>query len=81
MSLPQESRIIVNKLAAILRLAKALDISDVRQADQLKVRLEPDAMTIYVPELANVSLRKRSLEIRSDMFEHVFGIRLDFEGT
>ncbi len=81
MSLPQESRIVVNKLAAILQLAKALDISDVRQADQLKLRLEPDAMTIFVPGLANISLRKRSLEMRSDMFENVFGIRLDFEGT
>jgi exopolyphosphatase/guanosine-5'-triphosphate,3'-diphosphate pyrophosphatase len=81
MSLPQESRIIVNKLAAILRLAKALDVSDIRQADQLKCRLDQDALTLFVPGLSNVSLRKRSLEIRSDMFEHVYGLRLEFEGV
>ena len=80
MGLPQESRIVVNKLAAILRVAKALDVGDVRDADQLRCRLEPDTMTIFVPGLANVSLRKRSLEIRSAMFEHVFGMRLEFEG-
>lgn len=80
MSLPQESRIVVNKLAAILRLAKALDVCDVRQADQLKCRLDQDALTVFVPGLSNVSLRKRSLELRSDMFEHVYGMRVEFEG-
>jgi hypothetical protein len=35
-------------MAAILTRCKALDISDVRQADQLKCRLDPDTMTIYV---------------------------------
>ncbi len=80
MSLPQESRIVVNKLAAILRLAKALDISDVRQAEQLTFKLSQDAMTVFVPGLANISLRKRLLESRNDMFEHVFGLQLEFEG-
>jgi len=79
-SLPQESRVIVNKLASILRLAKALDISDVRKAEQLTFKLTQDKLTVFVPGLADISLRKRLLESRNDMFEHVFGMELDFEG-
>lgn len=80
-SLSQESRIAVNKLAALLRLAKALDVSDVRGTARLKCRLEQDTFIIQVPGMSDVSLRKRSLEIRSDLFEDVFGLKIDFEAS
>lgn len=81
MSLPQESRIVVNKLAAILRLAKALDVSDIRRPEQVQFRLEQDKFVLVVSGLSNSSLRKHLLESRNDMFEHVFGLQLEFEGV
>jgi len=80
MSLSRENRIIVNKLSAILRLAKAMDVSDVRQIDQLRFDLREDVLTIHIPGLSEHSLRKRSMEIRSDVFEDVYGVRIHFAG-
>lgn len=80
MSLSRENRIIVNKLAAILRLAKAMDISDVRQIDRIRFDLREDVLTIRIPGLSEHSLRKRSMEIRSDFFEDVYGLKIHFTG-
>ncbi len=80
-ALPQESRILVNKLAAILRLAKALDITDVRHIDRLRCILDQDSIRIQTPDLSHESLNKRSVEIRSSMFEDVFGLNLELETT
>lgn len=79
MGLSREDRVTVNKLASLLRLAKALDVSDVRDVEQLKCDLEADTLTIRVPGMAETSLRKRSLEIRGDFFEDVFGLKLEFK--
>ena len=78
-SLTREDRVIVNKLASLLRLAKALDVSDVRDIDKLKCDLRDDIMTISVPGMSDNSLRKRSLEIRGDFFEDVYGLKLEFK--
>jgi exopolyphosphatase/guanosine-5'-triphosphate,3'-diphosphate pyrophosphatase len=78
-ALPQESRILVNKLAAILRLAKALDVTDIRQIDQLRCLLSQDSVRIQAPGLSDESLSKRSVEIRSSLFEDVFGLNLELE--
>lgn len=80
MGLSRENRILVNKLAAILRLAKAMDVSDVRQTDQLRFDLQEDALTIHIPGLSDHSLRKRSMEIRSNFFEDVYGLKIHFTG-
>jgi exopolyphosphatase/guanosine-5'-triphosphate,3'-diphosphate pyrophosphatase len=78
-ALPQESRILVNKLAAILRLAKALDVTDVRQIDRLRCLLDQDSVRIQAPDLSDESLSKRSVEMRSSLFEDVFGLSLELE--
>lgn len=80
MSLPRENRMVVNKLAAILRLAKAMDIIDVRQIEQVQFDLREDTLTIRIPGLSDHSLRKRSMEIRSDFFEDVYGLKIHFTG-
>ncbi len=78
-ALPQESRILVNKLAAILRLAKALDITDIRQIDRLRCLPGQDSIRILMPGLSDESPVKRSVEIRSSLFEDVFGFNLELE--
>jgi exopolyphosphatase/guanosine-5'-triphosphate,3'-diphosphate pyrophosphatase len=78
-ALPQESRILVNKLAAILRLAKALDVTNIRRIDRLRCVLDQDSVRIQAPDLSDESLVKRSMEIHSSMFEDVFGLNLELE--
>lgn len=81
MGLSRENRIIVNKLAAILRVAKALDVSDIRRIDQVRFAFEEDRFVVRVPGLSDNSLRMRSLEMRSDFFEDVYGMKIRFVGT
>lgn len=78
-ALAQESRILVNKLAAILRLAKALDVMNIRQIERLRCVLDQDSVRIQAPNLSDESLVKRSMEIHSSMFEDVFGLNLELE--
>lgn len=79
MSLSKDNRVAVNKLASLLRLAKAMDVSDIRDINKLQCRLSQDTLIIKVPGMSETSLRKRSLEIRADFFEDVFGLKLEFE--
>ena len=79
MNLSQENRVVVNKLASLLRLGKAMDVSNIRDIDKLECILASDTLRIKVPAMSETSLRKRSLEVRSDFFEDVFGLKLKFE--
>lgn len=78
-SLSQENRIAVNKLAALLRLAKALDVSDIRNADQVTCSVTGNVLTLRVPGMSETSLAKRSLEVRSDFMEDVYGLKIEFK--
>jgi hypothetical protein len=69
----------VNKLAAILRLAKVLDVTNIRRIDRVRCILDQDSVRIQVPDLSDESLVKRSMEIHSSMFEDVFGLNLELE--
>jgi exopolyphosphatase/guanosine-5'-triphosphate,3'-diphosphate pyrophosphatase len=79
MSLPKESRILVSKLAAILRLAKALNVSEIGQIDRLVCKLDQDTVKILIPGAPDASVSKHSVEIRGNMFEDIFGYNLEID--
>lgn len=79
MTLTQENRIAVNKLAALLRLAKAMDVSDIRNAAQIDCEVTGNVLTLLVPGISDISIQKRSLEIRSDFLEDVYGLKIEFK--
>jgi exopolyphosphatase / guanosine-5'-triphosphate,3'-diphosphate pyrophosphatase len=73
-ALPREDRIIVMKLAAILRVADALDRGhDQRVRDAVFERRE-ERFVIKAPDAADLSLERLSLAEKGDMFEDVFGL-------
>ncbi len=78
-SLSQENRIAVNKLAALLRLAKAMDVSDIRNAAHIECDVTGNALTLRVPGISETSIQKRSLEVRSDFLEDVYGLKIEFK--
>lgn len=76
-SLSRRDQRIVNRLAAILRIADGLDRCHSGTADRVRVKRKRRSVKIYVrqrrysPEDIEGALRKR------DLFERVFGLRLE----
>ena len=73
-ALPREDRIVVMKLAAIVRVADALDRGhDQRLRDAAFERRE-ERFVIRAPAGTDLSLERLSLAEKGDMFEDVFGL-------
>jgi exopolyphosphatase/guanosine-5'-triphosphate,3'-diphosphate pyrophosphatase len=79
MSLPRESRIIVNKLAAILRVADALDRGQAQQIRDFRIERRPDELVIYVSGLSDLGLERRALAAKADLFEDTYGLTVRLE--
>jgi exopolyphosphatase/guanosine-5'-triphosphate,3'-diphosphate pyrophosphatase len=79
MALPREQRVIVSKLAAILRVADALSRGRVRTAKQVAIERREDELILQVPGGVDLTLERRSLAAKGDMFEEIFGLKLRLE--
>lgn len=79
LSLPRERRVIVNRLAALLRVADALDASRSGQIRELECRVDDDGLVIFSPAGADLVLEQRDLKSKGDMFEDVFGLTIRLE--
>ncbi len=79
MSLPREWRVVVNKLAAILRVADALARGQIRRADDVRLARQGDELIIDIPAAENLILEQRAIAAKCDMFEDVYGMRVRLE--
>lgn len=77
--LPRESRVAINKLAAILRVADALSRSRGRPNKSLRFERRPDELIIYVANAPDLALERRAMAVKGDMFEDIFGLRVRLE--
>jgi len=75
-TLDRESRVIVTKLAAILRIADTLDSARTLHGVKFDVRLEEDKMVIAVNTDKDLDFEKHALEEESQMFERVYGMKV-----
>lgn len=78
-SLPRETRIVINKLAALLRVADALSRGRLYQGRDLRLERQGDDLIIYVPGASDLTLEKRALAVRRDLFEDIYGMRVRVE--
>lgn len=78
-ALPRESRMVVNKLAAILRVADALARTRGRKIENLRFQRQGDEFVISLPGVPDLVLERRSLAVKGDMFEDVYGMTLRLE--
>ncbi|MEJ5260744.1 MAG: Ppx/GppA phosphatase family protein [Anaerohalosphaeraceae bacterium] len=76
LNLSRENRLAVNKLAPLLRLAKAMDLEEMRQIEQMRLTLQEDSLTIEVPGLSEQSLKTPSIGLGTDFFEDVYGLKI-----
>ena len=71
--LPRHDRATVAKLAAILRVADALDCGHVRKVRQLRVELLKGEMVLHLNTREDLTLERLAMRVKGGMFEEVFG--------
>lgn len=74
-SLDRESRMVVSKLAAILRIADALEQEDSKKIRNLHVTKEPenDRYVLEIEAEGDLTMEKLALEAKSDLFLEIYG--------
>ncbi|MDO4424609.1 MAG: hypothetical protein Q4D17_02445 [Planctomycetia bacterium] len=78
MSLPRETRVAVSKLAAMLRIADALNHGTFPDPDTLRFERLGDELIIFLPPDDTFLLKTRSLQTQGRLFEDIFGIKVLF---
>ena len=80
MSLPRADRTVVSKLAAILRVADALDNPHQQKVQDFTVEKAQDSYTLWVgPEAGDVSLERQAVQGKGDMFAEIFGASISLK--
>ncbi len=75
-TLPQEERVVVAKLAAILRLAIALDDTRSGRIREIECQRDGRQLVVNVPGVDDVSLEQIAMRENSGMFRDVFGMQV-----
>ncbi len=75
-ALQREDRILVLKLAALLRVADALDRGHAQRIKDIRVEQREDAIMILVSGNHDLTLERYGLEEKADMFQDVFGYKV-----
>jgi len=75
-ALDREERIAVAKLAAILRVADALDRGHAQRIREIDIRTEPGQMAITAHNVSDLTLEQLGLQQKGGMFEQVYGMRV-----
>ncbi|MEI7851713.1 MAG: hypothetical protein WCH86_07760, partial [Kiritimatiellales bacterium] len=74
-ALTRANRLRVSKLAAILRVADALDRGHAQHIRNPQFTLFPDRLQIGVQNLSDCAVEEVALKEKSDLFEQVYGKR------
>lgn len=77
--LAQRDRILVAKLAGILRLADALDHEHLQKIEKVKVEFKKNRVLLLPRGDGDFLLEKWSLNRKSDLFEQTFGVKVGME--
>ncbi len=81
MSLSRETRMVVTKLAAILRVADALDRDHSQQVRDVRFEHRAGAFVILVRGAGDLTLERRALAAKSDLFTDIYGMTVRLEET
>lgn len=74
--LNREERVAVSKMAAMLRVAVALDESRSQRIHSFACSVEDYRLVIAIPQAEDLSLEQLALKQNGSMFEEVFGLRV-----
>jgi len=76
MSLQREERVLVLKMASILRVADALDRGHTQQIRKITVERRLETVVLHVDRVYDLSLEMMSIEEKGGMFQDVFGYKV-----
>jgi exopolyphosphatase / guanosine-5'-triphosphate,3'-diphosphate pyrophosphatase len=72
-SLDRDERVIVSKLAAILRVANAVDKDHLQKVMDLEITREGDQIALAAQNVSDLAMGRLALASRSDFFTEIFG--------
>jgi exopolyphosphatase/guanosine-5'-triphosphate,3'-diphosphate pyrophosphatase len=75
-SLDRDERVVVSKLAAILRVSNALEKEHMQKITELKIRREGDQLILMAQNISDLTLERLALASRSDFFREIFGMKM-----
>jgi exopolyphosphatase/guanosine-5'-triphosphate,3'-diphosphate pyrophosphatase len=78
MALDSETRVIVNKLSALLRLANALDADHLQKVKDVRVTPEEGTLVLEAEGGGDMTMERLAALSRTDLLTEVFGRRLVF---
>ncbi len=78
-ALPVSARMVINKLAAILRVADALSRVQLPPNKQLRLRKTRDELLITVPGPVDRLLERHAIALKGSLFEEIFGLKIRLE--
>jgi exopolyphosphatase/guanosine-5'-triphosphate,3'-diphosphate pyrophosphatase len=78
-SLSQDDRIAVSKMAAILRIADALDRNHLQQPRELACSLEKDRFIITVNNTEDLTVERLAVKEKGVLFEDVYGLPVEIK--
>jgi exopolyphosphatase/guanosine-5'-triphosphate,3'-diphosphate pyrophosphatase len=76
MQLRRADRLTVSKLAAILRVANALDCLKGRQRVPIKFREHEGTLILMTDAFTNLPIMQQTTASRADLFEQMYGLRI-----
>lgn len=78
-ALSTDDRIRVCKLAALLRVADALERTHAQRVAQLEIRIAAGKLRIRLPGLVDADVERLAMASKADVFEQVFGLGVVIE--
>ncbi len=79
--LSREGRVTVSKLAALLRLAIALNTARDQRVTKVACQREGHKLVLHADNLDDVTIEQMSLRQASGLFEEVFGLKVELKGV
>lgn len=76
-TLNQKDRVVVSKLSAILRVAKALDVGRNQMIHEIRATPRGNSLLIEIPGSTDLSLEQLEIRRQQDLFQYVFGRQID----
>ncbi len=77
--LSQEDRLAVSKMAAILRVADALDRNHLQQARDLSCAVEKDQFVITVNGVEDLTIERLAVKEKGSLFQDIYGLPVVLE--
>ncbi len=79
MSLPRKTRVVIAKLAALLRTADALARGHLQNVAELRFEREGDELIVFVPGASDLLLERKAIAGKGDLFEDVYSLKVRLE--